>query len=587
MTQAAEAPTPVTRRRDRGRHRTTRTRHGRVKMLGVAAVLALVSTASTPAVAADARPVGSLDVVRETLGVVRVSGWAWDRHEKGPITVAIRVGGTVTTVRADQPRTDVARAHPEAGSHRGFTAILDASAASGPICVTAVGATVERALGCRTADPGDGVPGGHLDEVTATAGTVHVRGWALDADATGPATVHLTVGTTSVDVSAQQPRRDVAAAMPGLRQDVGFAASVAAPGGRVQVCAAVENVGPGATRQLGCRTVTVPRAAQADPTPPTPSPTPSTAAPDPAPSPTPSPSPSRSSAADRGSAPTRSAPPAPTSTPSAPATSDPGPSSSPSPTASSRPAAVGVPAGTKLTIHDGDLHVTKAGTVVDSLDIRGYLHIEAPDVTVKNTIVRGRPGLTYSQGLVVNTAGNRGLTIVDSELAATDHTPWVNGFMGSNVTMKRVDIHDVVDSIHLTGGNVLVEDSYLHGNLYFTSTPWGGETHTDNIQIQGGDNIVVRNSVLRDAKYAGVMITQDSGPVTHFVFTGNDADNGSCTINLVERAGPIAATITNNLFGTGQRIDHCAVIAQSGTRAASTVTGNRFTDGRPFAISRG
>ena len=242
-----------------------------------------------------------------------------------------------------------------------------------------------------------------------------------------------------------------------------------------------------------------------------------------------------------------------------------------------------------LVVHEGDITVTTPGTVIDSMDVHGYVRIKAANVTIKNSIVRGRPGLSTGTGLVTN-SGYPGLTIQDTELFAADPSPYINGFIGSNVTMRRVEIHDVIDQVHITGDNVLIEDSRLHGNLHYTNDPtWnGGASHDDNIQIQGGNNIVVRNSVLSGAHSAGVMITQDSAKVTGFVFTGNQADGGACTVNIAEKSyGPVAATITGNTFGTAQGIDHCAVIAKATTQAVSTITGNTFTDGTTWKVTRG
>src|SRR4029079_19514480 len=44
----------------------------------------------------------------------------------------------------------------------------------------------------------------------------------------------------------------------------------------------------------------------------------------------------------------------------------------------------GVPARTQLTVHEGDIVVKKAGTVLDGLDIHGFVTIQAPNVTIKN-----------------------------------------------------------------------------------------------------------------------------------------------------------------------------------------------------------
>ena len=45
----------------------------------------------------------------------------------------------------------------------------------------------------------------------------------------------------------------------------------------------------------------------------------------------------------------------------------------------------GVPDGVILDVRTGDIHVTKAGTVLSGLDIRGTVHIEADNVTIQNS----------------------------------------------------------------------------------------------------------------------------------------------------------------------------------------------------------
>jgi hypothetical protein len=248
-----------------------------------------------------------------------------------------------------------------------------------------------------------------------------------------------------------------------------------------------------------------------------------------------------------------------------------------------------VPAGTALTVHNGDLTITTAGTVIDSMDIRGYLRIKAPNVTVRNSIVRGRPGLSSSMSLIQ--ADSTGTVITDSELVAANPTPYIDGIVGHGFTLRRVNIHGVVDTVKINGNDILIDSSWLHDTLYFLSDPAqnGGPSHDDNIQIQQGSNITVRNSTLSGTHNAAMMITQDAGAVANVTFTRNHADNGSCTINVAEKSyGPIRGlAITNNVFGTGQRLDHCAVIAPATTSSISTITGNSFTDGTIFRVSAG
>ncbi|MCU1432785.1 MAG: hypothetical protein JWP95_1890, partial [Actinotalea sp.] len=213
--------------------------------------------------------------------------------------------------------------------------------------------------------------------------------------------------------------------------------------------------------------------------------------------------------------------------------------------------------------------------------------IKAPDVTIKNSIVRGRPGLTSSMALIQSSSS--GVVIQDTEIAAAHPTFHIDGFVGNSATFTRVDIHGVVDSIKLTDGNVLVQDSWLHDNLYYASVPSGGDTHNDNIQIQRGNNITVRNSVLSGTHNAAMMITQDTGDVSNVTFSGNRADGGACTINVAEKShGPInGLRITNNTFGLGTGLSRCAILLPGTTAAISTVNGNVFTDGGPAGVSRG
>src|SRR5664280_2683368 len=83
------------------------------------------------------------------------------------------------------------------------------------------------------------------------------------------------------------------------------------------------------------------------------------------------------------------------------------------------------------------------------------------------------------------------VTIQDSELFAANPSGWIDGIRGWNITANRVNIHDVIDSLHLYGNNTTLESSWLHSNLHYASDPAqnGGASHDDSIQIQIGTNI--------------------------------------------------------------------------------------------------
>jgi hypothetical protein len=250
-----------------------------------------------------------------------------------------------------------------------------------------------------------------------------------------------------------------------------------------------------------------------------------------------------------------------------------------------------VPAGTKLRVHQGNLTITTPGTVVDGLDIRGFVRVKTTGVVIRNSIIRGPDfPLTYPMALVQSDAGpNTNLLIENSEIAASHPSRFVDGIVGMGFTLRRVDIHNVIDQVKIIGDNVTVESSHLHGNLFYPAGGGHKESHDDNVQIQVGSNIKIVNSTLRGTTNAAVMITQDRGPVRNVTFSGNRADHGACTINVAEKAyGPPAGlAITDNVFGTGQRHSRCAVLMSDSTQARATVSRNVFTDGAAVQVSRG
>lgn len=263
----------------------------------------------------------------------------------------------------------------------------------------------------------------------------------------------------------------------------------------------------------------------------------------------------------------------------------------PPPPAPAPAGSVGVPSGKQLRVHDGNLTITTAGTVVDGLDIRGFVRVKAPNVVIRNSVIRG-PGeaLTYPMSLVQSTAGPAGnLLIEDTTIAASHPSRFVDGVVGQGFTLRRVDIHTVIDQVKITGDNVTVDSSRLHKNLFYPAADGHIESHDDNVQVQVGSNIRIVNNTMSGTTNAAVMITQDRGLVRNFTFSGNRADNGACTVNVFQNVygPPQGLSITDNVFGTNQRNPRCAIIMSDTTKAVTTVARNTFTDGTAVTVSRG
>lgn len=327
-------------------------------------------------------------------------------------------------------------------------------------------------------------------------------------------------------------------------------------------------------------------------------------APDPAPAPEPAPEPEPT--VTPAPAPTEAPAPAPAPTTEAPApapTTSPAPAptatAAPAPTASATamptmasvrpgPSNTGVPVGTVLTVREGNLVITTPGTVIDSMDIRGFVDVKAANVTIKNSIIRGGD-TTYGRGLVAVGSSAYSLTIVDSELVPTTPSPNIDGIRGMNFTALRVNIHDVVDSVHIRGNNVRVESSWLHDNKHYDQDPnWNGNpSHDDSIQVQIGSNITVVGNDISGARNTGLIVTQDTGVVSNVTVSQNWLDGGGCTINFVQKTfGPIQGlNVADNTFGRTTKNPNCAIIAPP-TTTVNNIR-NVYVDGAVVKVSKG
>ncbi|MGY4643604.1 right-handed parallel beta-helix repeat-containing protein [Cellulomonas sp. URHB0016] len=304
------------------------------------------------------------------------------------------------------------------------------------------------------------------------------------------------------------------------------------------------------------------------------------------PTPTPTPTPTVKPTATA----TASATPKPTTTTQPPATVPPtqAPSQAPS---SGKPGAsnTGVPDGTQLTVHDGDLRITTPGTVIDSLDIRGFVQVSAANVTIRNSVVRGY-AVSQGRSLVVQDAASGSLTIENSEVFAAAPSYWIDGVRGFNITVRNTDIHDVVDTVRVIGDNFRIESSWLHDNLHYDVAPdQTNGTHDDGIQIQKGNNIDVVGNTISGAYNAALMYSPGLGPISDVNVSGNWIDGGGCSVNIAEQGrGPATGLVfKNNVFGRDTRVDDCAIIAPSTTAAVLSLAGNTYTDGSAVTVHRG
>src|ERR1043166_5740906 len=120
------------------------------------------------------------------------------------------------------------------------------------------------------------------------------------------------------------------------------------------------------------------------------------------------------------------------------------PSPTPSPTVAGPPAypnatSTGVPAGTVLTVFNGNMTINTAGAVVENKDIRGCVVITAPNVTLKNSKVTCTNGYGVDVQLFSDLKGAPRPYIQDTEITCGDGPG--TGLGEINFIAIRLNIH--------------------------------------------------------------------------------------------------------------------------------------------------
>jgi hypothetical protein len=271
-------------------------------------------------------------------------------------------------------------------------------------------------------------------------------------------------------------------------------------------------------------------------------------------------------------------------------TTTPTPAPAPKPASISSPgkrlnaSQVGVPSGTSLTQHNGDLTITKAGTVIDRMDIHGIVFVRAPNVRITRSIIRGGPS-KYHVGMITN-QGQPGLVVEDTDLKAAKPLVNMNGVQGSAFTLRRVHIQGGVDNVQITGSNVRIESSLLENMNYFAHDPSqsNGPTHNDAVQILGGSNIVITGTTaLAGSLNFAILGGAEYSNVPGLKITNNYVDGGHCNVKLAVRNGhSLSATVTGNTFGPNVKVKSCPLVAEKAVSLSqsgnvSGVTGKAIT----------
>lgn len=184
--------------------------------------------------------------------------------------------------------------------------------------------------------------------------------------------------------------------------------------------------------------------------------------------------------------------------------------------------------------------------MLDALLITGTVTVKADDVQIRRTRI-------LSGGRTPIRLHANNLLVEDSEIDGQGGGGPAVGL--NDYVLRRVDIHDVAEGPRIAGGDVVIEDSFIHDIVQV------GGNHTDAVQIVGGDHITLRGNAIEAFDHAGgslgnaaVQIGEEDSPVSGCLVEGNLLDGGNYTVNA-GGGGTTGAVCTfeDNVFGRTSR----------------------------------
>ncbi len=245
------------------------------------------------------------------------------------------------------------------------------------------------------------------------------------------------------------------------------------------------------------------------------------------------------------------------------------------------------------TIKDGQyLLINTPGAVYDGYRFNHIVKVQAPGVTIRNSYFAGLDGNPANTALLMindtNTSDTQiaGALVEDSTFIPRKPSYTVDGVRGSNFTLRRVEITNTVDGVHVYGptqgrtdpnaGNVIVERSWVHDLAFFEDDPNHSDgTHNDGVQIVGGGNVtLLANRLDGKLRNAAIQVNQNWNDVWNLTVVGNYLANGMCTVNIDDSKGSGAiegVAISLNVFARGTSYyEDCADIITDPTYAITT-----------------
>jgi hypothetical protein len=201
------------------------------------------------------------------------------------------------------------------------------------------------------------------------------------------------------------------------------------------------------------------------------------------------------------------------------------------------PSEVG-PSNPALLEPSGTIEVSTNGTVIENVDITGYIHIRdgASNVTVRNFKIT----TTTYWGVFIREGSSTNILIEDGEIDGLNEGG--DAVSGSNYTARRLYIHNMGGDAFKAMGNCLIEGCYVtdlgqapgaHGDG--VQGPWDAGTYPEV-------RIMYNNFLLNSGSLTACVFTGEY--ITNVPVEGNRLSGGSYTIYCHPNHH-----VVNNIFG--------------------------------------
>jgi hypothetical protein len=197
----------------------------------------------------------------------------------------------------------------------------------------------------------------------------------------------------------------------------------------------------------------------------------------------------------------------------------------------------GVPAGTSLTIVNGNMTINTAGTVVDSKDIRGCVTVNAASVVIrKSKIACNGPYVIDAYGV-----SGTWLRIEDSEVSCNNTNGTAIG--EENITVLRTNIHGCENGFDVNF-NFLIQDNYIH-DMYQSAV-----AHTDGIQMwPSANDVTIKHNRIYANDGTSAIISAGSG-TSNILIQDNLFAGGAYTLYCRQNGPGTNYRVINNHFST-------------------------------------